>query len=345
MDNQSSNNSIYDTTIRLFIVLLIIAWCLLIIYPFASIMLWSFILALAIYPLHNSLSRMIGGRSKLAIIIIVLAILAIFIVPMGMMIGALVDDVKKLKEIYDQGGISIPLPPEQIKEWPIIGNRLFDFWQNAADSVGQTLIKYKEQLTEFGARIARGILGAAGDIIEILASVIIAGILLIIGGTGEAIRKFFRKIAGERGDEFADLTLSTVGNVVRGIIGVAFILAAIHGILFVLADIPYAGIWTLLIFILSIVQIPTFLVSVPMIIYLFAVKEPVPAVIWSVVLLVAGLADNVLKPLLLGKGASVPMLVIFLGVLGGFLLSGFLGLFTGAIVMSLGYKLYVGWVN
>ena len=122
-------------------------------------------------------------------------------------------------------------------------------------------------------------------------------------------------------------------------------MAVIHGILFFLARIPYAGIWTLVVFVLAIIQIPTFVISVPIVIYLFVAKEPLPAVIWSAIILVAGLSDNVLKPLLLGKGASVPMLVIFLGVIGGFILSGFLGLFTGAIVMSLGYKLYISWVN
>lgn len=345
MNSQSANNPIYDTTIRLFVLLLIIAWCLMILFPFANIILWSIILAMAIYPLHSTMAKKMGGRAKLTSVIIVLAILAIVIVPMGLMIGSLVDEVKELKGIYDKGGLTIPAPSEKIKEWPIIGNWLFDFWQNTSQSLGQTIIKYKDQLTEFGGRIGKGILGATGDIIQILVSVIIAGILLIYGGTGEAIRKFFRKIAGERGDEFADLTHKTVSNVVKGVIGVAFILAALHSILFFLADIPYAGILTLLVFVLAIVQIPTFLVSLPVIIYLFAAKEPLPAIVWSVLLLIVGMADNVLKPLLLGKGAPVPMLVIFLGVIGGFMLSGFLGLFTGAIMMSLGYRLYTEWVN
>lgn len=345
MKNQSPNNSVYEITIRLFVLLLIIAWCMMIIYPFASIILWSIILALALYPLHTALAKKLGGRPKLASAIIVLAILAVVIVPMGLMIGSLVDEVKELKGIYDSGNLTVPAPPEKIKEWPLIGNGLYDFWQTTSQSLGQTIIKYKDQLTEFGGRVGKGILGAAGDIIQILVSVIIAGILLIYGGSGEAIRKFFRKIAGERGDEFADLTQKTVNNVVKGVLGVAFILAALHSILFFLAHIPYAGILTLLVFVLAIVQIPTFLVSLPVIIYLFAAKEPLPAVVWSVLLLIAGMADNVLKPLLLGKGAPVPMLVIFLGVIGGFMLSGFQGLFTGAIMMSLGYRLYIEWVN
>ncbi len=345
MNLQSASNSVYDTTIRLFILLLIIAWCLMIMYPFVSIMMWSIILAMAIFPLHHALAKKIGGRNKLASGIIVLAILAIFVVPMGMITGSLVDEVKELKSLYDSGSLALPSPSEKVKEWPLIGERLFDFWQGASLSLEQTIVKYKEQITEIGGRIAKGIMGAAGGLIQLLISVIIAGILLTTGKTAEGLRKFFRKVAGDKGDEFADITLKTVGNVVKGVIGVAFILAVLHGILFFLTDVPYAGIWTLLIFVLAIVQIPSFLVTLPIMVYLFSVKEPLPAIIWTVLLVVAGLADNVLKPMLLGKGAPVPTLIIFIGVVGGFMLSGFLGLFTGAIVMSLGYRLYVGWVN
>ena len=178
-----------------------------------------------------------------------------------------------------------------------------------------------------------------------MVSLFIAAVLLAIGGTGEAIRKFFRKLAGNNGDELADLTSKTVSNVVKGIIGVALILALLHGIVFMLAGIPYAGIWTLLVFVLGVLQIPLFFVTLPIIIYMFAEKELMPAIVWTVLMLVAGLSDNILKPILLGKGAPVPMLVIFIGVIGGFIFSGFIGLFTGAIVMSVGYKLFVGWIN
>jgi predicted PurR-regulated permease PerM len=345
MNKLNKDVSVYETTIRLFVLLLIIAWCMMIIYPFVSIILWSLILGMALFPLHQTMAKWMGGRPKLASFIIVLAILAIFIVPMGLMIGSMVDEVKSIKALYDSGNLIIPEPSVKIKEWPIIGEQLFNFWKNASVNLGQTLIKYKEQIAEIGGRLGKGLLGAAGDIIQILVSVIIAGILLISGNTGPGLRKFFRKIAGDKGDEYADIVLKTVGNVVKGILGVAFILAVIHGTILFLAHIPYAGIWTLLIFVLCIVQIPSFFVTVPLMIYLFAVKEPLPATLWTVAMILAGLADNILKPLLLGKGAPVPMLVIFIGVIGGFILSGFIGLFTGAIVMSLGYRLYVEWIG
>ncbi len=218
-------------------------------------------------------------------------------------------------------------------------------WQSAYVNLEQLVIKYQDQLLGVGKKIGMGILSAAGGVVQIIASLIIAGILLFIGGTGEALRKFFRKVAGDKGDEFADITMKTVGNVVKGILGVALILALLNGIIFMLAGVPYAGIWTLLVFVLGVLQLPLFFITVPVIIYMFATKELMPAILWTVLLLVAGLSDNILKPILLGKGAPVPMLVIFIGVIGGFIFSGFIGLFTGAIVMSIGYKLFVAWID
>jgi predicted PurR-regulated permease PerM len=345
MNKQSPNNSVYDITIRLFILLLIIGWSLMILYPFVSIILWSIILALALYPLHKSLAKKMGGRPRLASVIIVLAILAIVILPTGLLIDSLFREVKALKVSYDSGTLTIPPPAEKVKTWPLIGNKLYDAWQSASVSLEHFIIKYKDQLFGIGKKVAMGILSAAGGVIQIMAALIIAGILLALGGSGEAIRKFFRKLAGDRGDEFADMTLKTVGNVVKGILGVALILALLNGIVFMLAGVPYAGIWTLLVFILGVLQIPLFIVTLPIIIYMFATKDVGPAILWTVALILVGFSDNVLRPILLGKGAPVPMLVIFIGVIGGFILSGFIGLFTGAIVFSLGYKLYVGWIN
>jgi len=345
MNNKSTNESVYDTVIRLFILILIVGWCLAIMYPFVSIILWSMILAMALHPLHKTLSKKMGGRPKLASTLIVLSVLVIIFLPTWLLIDSLIAQVKELKVSFDSGTLTIPPPTEKVKDWPVIGERLYDLWYNASVNLVQTVMKYKDQLIGVGSKIGSGILGAVGGMIQILISFIIAAILLVFGEAGESIRKFFRKLAGERGDEFADMTLKTVSSVVKGIIGVALILALLNGIVIMLAGVPYAGIWTLLIFVLGILQIPLTFVTLPIVIYLFAVKTTGLAIMWTVLLLIAGLSDNVLKPILLGKGAPVPMLVIFIGVIGGFIFSGFIGLFTGAIVLSLGYKLFVGWIN
>jgi len=345
MKDKISNNSVYDTTVKLLVLLFVIGWCIMILLPFANILLWSLILAMAFYPLHSKLSKKMGGKPKLASAIIVLAAMTIVFIPSWLLIDSMVHEIKELKVQFESDSFKIPAPTEQVKEWPIIGNKAYEFWLSASENLEQTILKYQDQLTEFGGKLVKGVLSAVSGILHIFISFIIASILLVFGGVGESIRKFFRKIAGENGDEFADITMKTVGNVVKGVLGVAFIVAALHGIIFMIAGIPYAGIWALLAFVLGVLQLPLIFITLPIIVYLFAVKTTTAAIIWTVIVLVAGLSDNFIKPILLGKGAAVPMLVIFVGVIGGFIFSGFIGLFTGAIVMSLGYKLFIGWMN
>ena len=131
----------------------------------------------------------------------------------------------------------------------------------------------------------------------------------------------------------------------KGILGVAFFQFLTAGTVFMLAGVPLAGLWAFAVLIFAILQLPSVIVILPVIIYLFSVKALMPAILWTIALLVIGLSDNVLKPLLMGKGSTVPMLVIFLGAIGGFIFSGLIGLFTGAMVLSVGYNLMVHWVD
>lgn len=342
---QNSFVSVYDTAIRLLILLGIIAWCLLIMNPFLNVILWSLVLAIAFYPLHTAISKKIGGKPKLASFIIIFSIFAIILVPAVLIVNNLIEEFQILKVNYENGTLTIPLPPENIKEWPLIGNAVFEFLQNINNDVENLVIKHKDQLIDLFKNLAKGLIDSGGDLIQIFLSLIIAGILLSKGGAGEAVRKFFRKVGGQRGDEFANITTLTIQSVVKGVIGEALILSILHGIVFFLAGVPYTGIWTLLVFILAVMQIPVFIVTIPVMIYFFSVKEIVPAILWSVTLLLVTLSDNILTPLMLGKSAPVPMPVIFIGVIGGLMLSGFIGLFTGAVVFSIGYTLMVGWIN
>ena len=150
---------------------------------------------------------------------------------------------------------------------------------------------------------------------------------------------------GERGDEFAEISNVTIKNVAKGILGVAIIQSTLAGIGFILAGVPYAGLWALICLILAIIQIGPALVIIPVIIYLFSTMGLLGAILWTVYFVVVMISDNFLKPILLGKGAPVPMLVIFLGTIGGFITSGFVGMFIGAIILSLGYKLFITWLD
>jgi predicted PurR-regulated permease PerM len=345
MKETDINPNIYDTSIRLVFLALIIGWCLMILLPFTSIILWGFILGIAFTPLHNKMAKIMGGKPRLASLIIVLASLAIFIIPAWFTLDSLIENVKKLKASFLAGSLTLPPPSGSVKTWPIIGEKVYEIWYLASTDIGQIIIKYKSELAGVGSKIAKGIISVGGGILQLLVALFIAGVLLAIQDTGESVRKVVRKLAGRRGDEFSDIVKITVGNVVRGVLGVAFIQAFLIGIGFFLAEIPYPGIWTLLVFLLSVLQIPPPLVVIPVAVYLFSERSTGAAIAWSLYLMLGGFSDNILKPILLGRGAPVPMLVIFLGVIGGFMLSGFIGLFTGAIVMSVGYKLFIAWID
>jgi predicted PurR-regulated permease PerM len=288
---------------------------------------------------------MTGGRPKLAASLILLICLTVIIVPSVLFMDSMIEGIKGLRASYQAGTLTIPAPSEKVKTWPVIGNSIYDLWQSATMDLGQFIVKYKDQLTGFGSKIGKGILSATGGIVQMMVAVVIAIVLLIVGGTNESILKFFRKVAGNRGDEFAGVVNMTIGNVVKGILGVALIQAIITGLGFLFAGIPLAGLWTLLVFIFAVLQLPPAIIVVPIMAYMFSEKELTPAIIWTIYLMIAGLSDNILKPILLGKGAPVPMLVIFIGVIGGFIFSGFIGLFTGAVVMSIGYKLFISWLD
>jgi len=345
MNNQSPTNSFYDITIRMIFLLIIIVWCLLILNPFVSVLLWSLILALALLPLHRFLSRKIGDRPKLASFLLVAIFLVVVIVPIFIMITSLVDEIAEIKSKYITDPIAIPLPNEKVKSLPLVGAKVYDTWRSVSLDKEAFVLSHQDQLVELGKVFMKGILGAVGGVIQLILSVCIAGVLLVRDDIGQAIRNFFKKIAGNRGDEFADLAIKTVGSVVKGVLGEGFVLALLHGVVFVLAGVPYPGILTLVVFIFAVVQIPAILVSLAVVVYFFVTKETMPAVIWSVVMILVSLSDNILTPLMLGKGAPVPMVVIFIGVIGGFVLSGFIGLFTGAIIMSLGYRLFIEWIK
>jgi len=202
------------------------------------------------------------------------------------------------------------------------------------------------QIVAWGEKTLGTLANTGLGVLQFAASIIVAGIFLIFFEKGsESGRRIFQKVVGERGEEFLDISLLTIRNVATGVLGVAIIQTTLMGVGLILTDIPLAAVWIVLILVMTIAQLPVLLFNIPLIIYLFAFMDPLPAVLWMLYFLVMGMIDNILKPMLMGKGASVPMLVIFLGALGGFMAFGFIGLFLGSIVLSLAYKLYLTWVT
>jgi len=342
---QKNISTSVEITIRLIFLFILIVWCLSILLPFTSIVLWAVIIAVSVEPIYNAINKKLGNKPSWSSFIIVIIFLTVIVLPSYFAVSALVSNLSEISESFEKGSVVVPPPDESVAEWPLIGEKLYGAWSAASSNLEKFLGNYEEQLANLGKWLMSTALGIGMGILQFILSIIIAGVLLATTGTGNFAKQIFGKLVGKRGDEFAELCGKTVKNVTKGILGVALIQSFLLGVLFLLAGVPYAAVWAALVLLLGIIQLPPTLVSIPIIIYLYSAISPTMATVWTILIMLASLSDNILKPILLGKGAPVPMLVIFLGAIGGFIFQGFIGLFTGAIVLSIGYELFMAWLK
>ena len=336
-----------EIVIRLAVLALVLIWCFKILQPFVIPVVWGMIIAVAIHPLYQRLAGLLGGRPNLAATLITLLLLALLMGPALMLTQLLVENVAVLGQQIHAENIAIPPPPDGVKEWPFIGESVASLWSLAATNLAGALELVQPQLKAFGVWLV-GLAASAGiGMIMFLFAVVIAGAMLAhSGGSHRLVHGISRRLLGdERGDDMANLAETTIRSVTRGVLGVAVIQALLAGIGFAVAGVPGAGIWALFCLISATVQLGVGPIVIPAVVYVFATGDTVTAVlflVWNVIVMVL---DNVLKPILLGRGVDVPMLVIFLGSIGGMLMMGIVGLFIGAVVLALGYKLLQGWMN
>jgi predicted PurR-regulated permease PerM len=348
MDEKALNKTVktsVEVSIRLILMFLLVAWCLFLLLPFLEPVLWGAIIAVSLSPLYHQINNLFGDKPKLTSSIIVLVFLAVLIVPAFLTVLAMTDKVGVLMDLMDQGQLNIPPPDASVQSWPLVGERIYAIWSSFSSNIETALNDYEGQLAQAGKAVLNSILNLSTTIAMFLFSIVIAGVLLATRGTDQLNQKVFTRVLGDNGAAFAKLSENTIRSVTKGVIGVAFIQAILLGILFALAGVPYAGIWGALCLILGVMQLPPTLVSIPVVIYIFSVSDGVMGTVWAALIILSGFVDNILKPILMGKGSTVPMLVVFLGSLGGFMTTGFLGLFTGAIVLSIGYELFMAWIN
>jgi len=166
------------------------------------------------------------------------------------------------------------------------------------------------------------------------------------GSANNLTLRIFTRLSGEKlGLQYTELSKATIRSVAQGVLGVAVIQAILAAIGMYFMDVPAWGLWTLLILVLAVAQLPPILILAPVIVYVFSVADTTPAVIFTIWSVIVSVSDGFLKPLFLGRGMETPMLVILLGAIGGMMLSGIIGLFVGAIVLALSYELFVAWLN
>jgi predicted PurR-regulated permease PerM len=299
-----------------------------------------------VYPAHVALTGKVGGRKKLSATVIVLIGLAIIIMPTWYLADSTINGLQHVAAELQDGAATVPPPNDSVAEWPLIGEQAHEIWSAAATNLEATLNKFEPQLKAAGERA----LGMAGNTIstalQFILSVIIAGVLLMSAESGKTVARntITSLVVTGRGSEFTELSILTVRSVAKGVLGTALIQALVSAVGLAIAGIPAAGLWAFVVLVLAIIQLPPLLILGPIAIWYFSVAATVPAVIFLVFAILVSASDAVLKPMLLGRGVDTPMLVILLGAIGGAITSGIIGLFTGAVILALGYEIFMAWM-
>jgi len=338
-----------EVVIRLALIAFVVIMCVRIFAPFAGLMLWALILAVALYPLHRGLAKHLGGRQGRTATLLVLVGLVGIGTPTVMLGSSFATHIHDVYSAFHNNTITIKEPVPSVAEWPLIGKKVYAAWSLAATDLPALLEKFQPQLGNFSKYLLSVTASTAGAMFAFLGSLIIAGIMMAYGESGSAamLRILSRLTGPNRGPKLHSLTTATIRSVATGVVGVAFIQALLLGIGFVMAGIPAAGVLAFIVLIFGIAQLPAAVVSLPAIVYLWWSGDGSTAanIFYTAYLVLAGFADNVLKPMLLGRGVDAPMPVILLGALGGMVTGGIIGLFVGAVLLAVGYQVFMDWVD
>jgi predicted PurR-regulated permease PerM len=345
---QRLSSRLLDVFVRAGLISVMVVLCYRVFAPFLTLMVWALILAVTMYPLHQRLAHRIRGRQCLAATLVVISAGLLIVTPTALLMNAFGSSVHSLIAAVQDNTLRIPAPREGVSEWPIIGERIYDVWLRAHSDLPGLVMSMQPKLGEV-ARKALSVVAHIGvGMLEFLASFIIAGILMAHGEAGARVsRVILERIFGSgRGETFTTLSAATIRAVAQGVIGIGFVQAVLVGLALLVADVPLAGILAAVTLVLSIAQVPALLITLPAIGYIWSSGNysTGAAILDTVMLLLAGIADNVLKPLMLGRGVDAPMPVVLLGALGGMAAAGIVGMFVGATLLALAYHLFMTWV-
>jgi predicted PurR-regulated permease PerM len=338
---------IADTLIRLGVLFLLIGWCHDILKPFILIIVWAIVIAVALSPVFEWTVKLFRGKKILTSIFLSLLLISILVVPSILVSQSIYDEINSFSQTYKTGEHLIPPPGESTKDWPAITKPVIEIWKSASEDISKVLFKYSDQLKVAGEWLLLAFAGVGKGILQFIFSIIIAmGLLLYSESLTKVSKNIFIKLIGSNGEHYALITVATIRNVVKGFLGVAVIQSVMIGSGFFIAGVPFAGIFTIICLVLATVQVGIGPVAIPVVIYMYSATDTTTATILAIWVGITLISDNILKPIFLGRGnPPAPMLVIFLGAIGGFLYNGFIGLFLGAVILTLGYKFFLSWIE
>ena len=336
-----------ESALRIGLVFLLLIMTYDIIKAFLIPLVWGGIIAIAAFPLTRWLEQRIGGKRGLASTLVTLFFILALVVPCFMVTDSLLGSVKAISANLQDGGLQVPAPPAKIAEIPLIGENLHETWAMANNNLEAALSKVQPQLKAMISKAVAAIdSGMVGVLMFVVSLVIAGGFMTYADSTGAAAHTFFVRLGGPKpGGEWASLCVATVRSVLQGVVGVAVVQAILCAIGLVVMGIPAAAVWSAIILFLAIAQLPAIIIIGPIIAWAYANYDGTSATIFTVWMLLAGFSDAVLKPILMGRGLDIPMPVILIGAIGGMIAAGIIGLFAGAVILSIWYKLFGHWLE
>lgn len=341
-------NDVTRTTLSVLFIGILTAASFWILRPFLTSLVWATIIVVATWPLFLRLQVLLWNRRGLAVGVMTALLLMLIVAPLIFAIIAIVGKAGDIAARVEALSVfTVSPPPDWINHIPLVGRMLGERWQQVAglshEELAAEIIPYAETALRWFAAQAGGI---ATVIIQFLLTVLMAAIIFTRGeAAAEAVRIFARRLAGERGDAAAVLAAKAVRGVALGIVVTAIVQAGIGGIGLAVSGVPAAMLLTAVMLILSIAQLGPLPVLIPAIIYLFWSGQPLLGSVLIVVSIIAGTIDSVIRPFLIRKGADLPLLLIFAGVIGGLMVFGVIGIFIGPVVLAVMLTLLQAWLE
>jgi predicted PurR-regulated permease PerM len=316
--------------------------------PFLTPFIWATTIVVATWPLLLGLQKRLWGKRRLAVAVMTVLLLLVLVVPLSFAVVTIVNKADDIMGwVKALSAFTVPPPPQWIDNLPLVGAKLADRWQQLAALSPEDL---SARLAPYAGKAVGWFVSQAGSagmmILQFLLTVIISAILYANGDiAANGVRAFGHRLAGQKGEEAAVLAAKAIRGVALGVALTAIIQSVLGGIGLAVTGVPAASVLTAVMFILCVAQLGPGLVLIPSIILLYWRGDT----LWGTVLLIwslpVGILDNFLRPALIRKGADLPLLLIFAGVIGGLIAFGIIGLFIGPVVLAVAYTLLKAWVS
>lgn len=335
-----------DVAIRLALIASVIYVSIALMRPVAPLIIWAIILAVAAYPLFAMLRRRLRLHHGLAATLLSILLLVLLLTPAVILSGSTIETLDAYGRLLVSGKQVVPPPPESVRDWPLVGARLYDFWLNASHDIRALLSAHVGQIASVGRWVGELAAGVFFEILQFAGAIIVAGVLLAYSDrlTG-IVSDLASRVADARGRHFVEIAGSTIRNVSQGVIGVALLQSALIGVGMLVAGVPFAGAITFVCLVLAIVQVGPNIIMIPVIIWAWMYLPALSAGLFTIYTAPLLLLDNVLRPILMARGLQTPMAVIIAGVICGTLAGGLLGLFIGPVVLAVFYDLLTAWIK